>query len=230
MNIIAVIPARGGSKGIKDKNLQVVGQNSLVARAILAAQGCKKISRIIVSTDSDKIADEAIRYGVEVHRRSDKSSSDIAKTIEVMDEIYKDFNFTDEICVLLQPTSPLRESIHILESIQEYENKYTGSVITVTECEHHPYKSVVFTANGQYQPVRDIADLEAPRQSLEKAFRVNGAVYVVAFEELLSHRTFFIAPQSFIEMSTECSIDIDSYEDLKRANIFLEENYNETKF
>ncbi len=231
MSYIAIIPARSGSKGIKDKNLKLVGNHSLVARAVLSAQKIDKIDCVIVSTDSDRIADEAKKYGAKVHRRSKNSATDGAKTIEVIKEIYKDYQFTNEICILLQPTSPLRTSNDIVNSILQYEeNKQQGSVVTVTECEHHPYKSLIITNNGTYKPIRSFEDLEQPRQNLNKAFRVNGAVYVASFKDILKNDSFFVYPQSFLEMSLSSSIDIDDYSDLERANILVKENKNETKF
>lgn len=222
MSYVAIIPARGGSKGVKDKNLQLVGQYSLVARAILAAKEVSCIDRIIVSTDNDKIAQEAIKYGASVHKRSKKNSSDLAKTIDALKEIVEDMGLHDDICILLQPTSPLRGSLDISYAIRQYEeNNRQGSVVTVVSCEHHPFKMIVKTDVG-FKPVTTLSDLEEPRQRLPKAFRINGAVYIIAFCDLLNKQSFFVQPQDFIEMSEKNSIDIDTYEDLQRANQVLD--------
>jgi len=144
MKYVAVIPARGGSKGIKDKNLQLVGGVSLLARAIKSAQQINGISRVVVSTDSESIVEEAMSYDVEVHRRRNLTSSDSAKTIDVIKDIYCDMQLADEICVLLQPTSPLRQVSDIQACIDEYKkNSFLGSVVSVTLCDHHPYKVLV---------------------------------------------------------------------------------------
>lgn len=222
MNYVAVIPARGGSKGIKDKNLQLVGQHSLVARAILVAKEVNCIDKVIVSTDSDKIAQEAIAYGALVHKRSAKNSGDFAKTIDVLKEMIEDMGLQNDICVLLQPTSPLRDSQDVLRAIRQYEENYQqGSVATVVSSEYHPFKMIVKTDLG-FVPVTILSDLEEPRQKLPKAFRVNGAVYVIAFYDLLKEQSFFVQPQAFIEMSEQNSIDIDTYTDLQRANQMLD--------
>lgn len=222
LTYIAVIPARGGSKGIKDKNLQLVGGLSLVARAILEARKVTKISQIIVSTDSQTIADEAIKYEASVHFRSEKTASDTAKTIEVIDEMVQDLQLNDEVCVLLQPTSPLRMSEHISQTIDLFEKNYCqGSSITVTPSEHHPYKMVVMDENSEYQSVREWVDLEMPRQALPEAFRINGAVYVRRFADLVTQRSFFGKPQAFLPMDEKASIDIDNLSDLVLANQYF---------
>lgn len=222
LTYIAVVPARGGSKGIKDKNLQTVGGVSLVARAIIEAQKVAKICQIIVSTDNQKIADEAVKYGAKVHFRSEKTASDTAKTIEVIAEMVQDLRLNNEICVLLQPTSPLRMSEHISQTIDFFEkNNHQGSAITVTSSEHHPYKMVVMGDDGEYQSVRDWADLEMPRQSLPKAFRINGAVYVRRFADLVAQQSFFGKPQAFVQMDEKSSIDIDNLSDLVLANQYF---------
>ncbi len=222
LTYIAVIPARGGSKGIKDKNLQTVGGISLVARAIVEAKKITKIDKIIVSTDSQKIAEEAIKYGANVHQRSEKTANDAAKTIEVIDEMVQDLQLDDSVCILLQPTSPLRKSDHILQTIDMFEkNGCKGSAITVTPSEHHPYKMIVMNEDGSYQNVRHQTDLELPRQALPLAFRINGAVYIKRFSDLIAEQSFFGEPQAFLSMDEESSIDIDNLSDLILANQYL---------
>lgn len=219
MEYIAIIPARGGSKGIKDKNLQLVDGVSLLARAINAAKSIESISRVIVSTDSESIIEEAIAYDAEVHRRRHLTSSDSAKTIDVIKDIYGDMMLSDEVCILLQPTSPLRQVSDIKACINEYESNYpVNSVVSATLCEHHPYKVIVQDDTGEMVPIRQISDLEAPRQELPKALRINGAIYISSFKNLIKHDSFFCHPTRFFEMGEDESIDIDSYRDLERAN------------
>lgn len=231
MSYIAIIPARGGSKGIKNKNLQQVGDHSLVARAILTARNVPCIQRVIVSTDSEDIIKESIKYGAEIHKRQAVTASDTAKTIDVIKEVSLALGLYEHVCVLLQPTSPLREVYHIQECIEVFEkSNSTGSVVTATSCEHHPYKMVVQVADNEFVPIRQLEDLESPRQALPKALRINGAVYVVPFKTLFQKESFFCQPQHFVEMEETESIDIDSYADLARANLIIKEKNYETKF
>ena len=222
MSYVAVIPARGGSKGIKDKNLQLVGGISLLGRAIISANSIPNIGRVIVSTDSEIIKEEALAYKAEVHKRRDLTSSDNAKTIDVIKDVYCDMNLSDEVCILLQPTSPLRRINDIQGCINEFEHDQSvNSVISVTLCEHHPYKVVVQDNNGEMIAIRDMSDLEAPRQKLPKALRINGAIYIVSFKNLIENESFFCHPMKFFEMGEDESIDIDSYRDLERANLII---------
>lgn len=219
---VAIIPARGGSKGVKDKNLQPVGGVSLVGRAILSAQKAN-IGKIIVSTDSDNIAQEAERHGALVHHRSAVTASDTAKTIDAVAELYRDMGLADDdVCVLLQPTSPLRDENDVLCAIDKFESQNAqGSVISVVEAEHHPYKMLI-DLEGQITPLKDKSSLEMPRQALPKALRVNGAVYVITFKALLGDGSFFAEPVACTEMSAEHSVDIDTYDDLAFANRLIE--------
>ncbi|MGO2225300.1 MAG: acylneuraminate cytidylyltransferase family protein [Psychrobacter celer] len=222
MTYIAVIPARGGSKGVKDKNLQLVDGVSLLARAIKSAKNIPEISRVIVSTDSEKIAKEALHYDAEVHARREITSSDSARTVEVLKDIYSDMSLSDEVCILLQPTSPLRQVSDIEACITEYESDVSiNSVVSVTLCEHHPYKAVVEDDNGEMAAIRDMSDLEAPRQQLPKALRINGAIYVTSFENVIKSDSFFCQPTRFVEMGEDESIDIDTYADLAKANLII---------
>lgn len=222
MTYIAVIPARGGSKGIKDKNLQLLGGVSLLARTIQSAKEVSSIDRIIVSTDSEKIMEEALIHNAEVHERRELTSSDSAKTVEVIKDIYSDMKLSDEICILLQPTSPLRQVSDIQACINEYERDASiNSVVSVTLCEHHPYKVVVEDDNGEMMAIRHMSDLEAPRQKLPKALRINGAIYITSFENITKSDSFFCQPTRFIEMGEDESIDIDTYADLDKANLII---------
>ncbi len=216
---VAVIPARGGSKGIKNKNLQTVGGISLVGRAILSAKQAG-IKKIIVSTDSSAIAEEALHYGVLVHQRSELTASDTAKTIDAVAELYNDMQLDiNDICVLLQPTSPLRDARDIQEAVEIFEKRnMQGSVVSTVESEHHPYKLLIQAKDGGVQPLHSKAALEMPRQALPKALRVNGAVYIISFANLISEWTFFAEPITCTEMSEAHSIDIDCVSDLELAN------------
>lgn len=221
---VAVIPARGGSKGIKNKNLQTVGGVSLVSRAIISAQRAN-IDKIIVSTDSSIIEEEVRKLNVLVHRRSKTNASDDAKTIDVVLELYHDMSLSaDDVCVLLQPTSPLRSANDICQVIHQFEkNQHVGSTISIVETDHHPYKMLI-EQKGEIVPFKNKELLETPRQVLPKVFRVNGAVYVASFANLFDKHSFFVEPVSYIKMNEKNSVDIDNHLDLEWANYLAEKN------
>ena len=218
---IAVIPARANSKGIPGKNLKQVGNYSLVARAIRAAVECGGFDLIAVSTDGAEIAEEAERHGARVVIRPDTISQDHSRTIDAVEHLLQSLNITMGTCVLLQPTSPLRNAEDIREALEIWERQQQGSVVAVSECEHHPYKMLI-SEGGTLLPVHTMSDLEAPRQSLPKACRINGAIYINRVDDLVAFGTFLHPPLTTYTMPSERSIDIDGPLDLKIANILVE--------
>lgn len=215
---IAIIPARSKSKGIPGKNLKTVGGYSLLARAIASARDSGEFDRIVVSTDGTDIAEEAKRHGAELVLRPDDLSGDHSPTIDAVEHVLRTLNIAAGICVLLQPTSPLRSALDVKNALAMWEEGRGGSVVAVTECEHHPYKTLIYD-EGELRSLKDIAYLEAPRQRLPEAYRVNGAVYVNRIEDILAQRSFFCPPLNIYRMPVERSLDIDNILDLKIANI-----------
>jgi len=220
MKIVAIIPARAGSKGLPGKNLRPVGGISLVGRAILAAVESGVFSDIIVTTDGDDIAEEARRYGAKPIFRPDALASDDARSIDAVCHALQEINAHQGICVLLQPTSPLRLAKDIFEAVEQKRLLGPGSIISVCECDHHPFKTFELR-DGKVVPTRNLADLESPRQSLPKMYRPNGAIYVNDIVDLFNLRSFFIAPIQAYEMSASQSVDIDSELDLMCANSLI---------
>ncbi|SAI74836.1 3-deoxy-manno-octulosonate cytidylyltransferase [Bordetella ansorpii] len=218
MSVVAVIPARAGSKGVPGKNLRQVHGRSLVVRAIDAARGVAGVGRIIVSTDGDAIEAEALRHGAEVVRRPPDISGDDAATIDAVLHALRQTGIDQGACVLLQPTSPMREPRDVQEALDRFVAKPLGSVISVCECEHHPFKTILRTDQGA-RPMVDPASLETPRQQLPKALRVNGAIYINDVRDLFRARRFFIEPVDFHEMPADRSLDIDTERDLALANM-----------
>lgn len=228
MNKIAIILARQGSKGIPLKNLVQINGKSLLARAILSAQESKLFTQIVVSTDGEAIAKEAKAYGATVIFRPPHLTSDTASSISGVLHAVESLHITTGVCCLLQPTSPLRTAKHIQEAYSLFIQQQKGSVISATECTHHPYKTLIMHEN-RYMPIHQLSDLESPRQLLPKAYQPNGAIYFNHLEDLLQYEHFFIEPIHLYLMDKEDSIDIDKPSDINTAEqlIYQREQHNE---
>lgn len=225
MKAVAIVTARGGSKGVPGKNLRPVGGVSLVGRAIQAATGAGCFDRIVLTTDSPEIAAEGARHGALCLDRPARLADDGAKSIDAVLDALDQLGACGEsfdLCVLLQPTSPLRTAFDIRQAVDRFVELKTGSLFSVCACEHHPLKAMLLQ-DGELVAVRAPALLEAPRQSLPVAFRPNGAIYVNRVEDLRRAHSFFVQPFHFVEMDAKRSLDIDSEADLVLANQFVQE-------
>jgi CMP-N,N'-diacetyllegionaminic acid synthase len=230
--IIAIITARGGSKGLPGKNIRMLSGKPLIAYSILAAQQCTHIARSIVTTEDPEIKRVSIQWGAEVIDRPPELSADtslsqdaVRHTLETLDKK----EGLPEYFVLLQPTSPLRNAVHLQECLNSFINSDYASAISVTEMEHHPYKCLL-VKNGKLSPFHNIESLDKPRQLLPKAYRQNGAIYALRTKEFLKHNSFFVPPAMPYYMNQQDSIDIDTENDfLLATQIIAKLNSNNTK-
>ncbi|EGQ8469064.1 CMP-sialic acid synthetase [Vibrio alginolyticus] len=222
---IALITARGGSKGLPRKNVLPLYGIPLIGWTIKAAQGCSYISKVLVSTDDDEIACVSKDFGAEVIDRPDELATDTASSIDVISHAISWLEQKEvqkyKGMILLQPTSPLRTSHHIKDAIELYENTTANIVISVFEPTHTPIKAYLENEDGT---LSGLYSNEAPyqrRQDLPKAYQPNGAIYAFSIDEFKLNNHF---PRNKVfpyVMSEVESTDIDTLEDLKKVEIQL---------
>ena len=219
--VLAVIPARGGSKGLPRKNLRLLGGVPLIVHSIRAALAAARIDAVVVSTEDDEIAAVASANGAMVVKRPDALATDTVQNNPVVKHVLDSRGGADRIVVLLQPTSPLRTAAHIDACIAPLLQGPARSAMTVTAVDHHPGKAVVIE-NGLIEPFTTDADMEARRQTMREVYRQNGAVYAIGAADFLTHDRFYLRPCHAVVVPKEDSIDIDSEIDLALAELMLQ--------
>ncbi|MBQ3163246.1 MAG: pseudaminic acid cytidylyltransferase [Lachnospiraceae bacterium] len=223
--MLAVIPARGGSKGVPNKNVKELSGKPLIAYTIEAALKSELFERVIVSTDSERIAEVARANGAEVpFIRPTELAGDYVSSDEVVKhaiEFYREKGEEFEKVCKLQPTSPLRNQVHIREAYQLFQEKKADFVVSVCECEHSP----LWTGQlGMDLSMDDFIKEEIKmscRQKLSTFYRLNGAIYMAKIEAFMREQSFFGKNGYAYVMEQEQSIDIDSELDFKIAEVLL---------
>lgn len=217
MKNIAIIPARSGSKGVKNKNIRNLCGKPLLAYTIEAALKSCMFDEVMVSTDSEKYAEIAKQYGAEIpFLRSEKTASDTADSWDMVDEVlncYKTLGKEFETFCLLQPTSPLRTAEDIIAAYNLYKEKASFAVVSVCEAEHSPLWCGHLPANNEFIDFVDDKALKQ-RQAGKKFFRLNGAIYFVNIERFKKERNLYQRGSFAFIMSQEKSVDIDTELDL----------------
>lgn len=224
--ILAVIPARGGSKGIPRKNIHLLLGKPLIAYSIHAALQSHTIQKTVVSTDDECIARIARHYGAEVpFLRPPHLSTDTATSVAVVQHAVRYLSDTNEnpadIIVCLQPTSPLRSAEDIDQAVTLCLSTGADSVVSLCPAEHHPYWMKQVVGNRVY-PLMEVDDEKYPRrQDLPPVYQLNGAIYVTRRKILLEEERLLGANTLAYVMPRERSVDIDTHIDLKLAELIM---------
>lgn len=213
MRHIAVIPARSGSKGLRDKNIKLLESKPLIAYTIEAAQQSGIFDCIHVSTDSQIYAEIGKEHGADVpFLRSEELSSDTASSWDAMRyvlEEYKDRGNNFNILTLLQPTSPLRTAEDIKSGYNIFLKEEAEAVIGVCEVDHSPLWSNILPDDGNMQGFINEA-ANGQRQKLPTYYRINGALYMLKTEFLMNQNMNLYGETTYAYiMPKERSIDID---------------------
>lgn len=225
--MIAIIPARGGSKGLPGKNIKLLNGKPLIAYTIEAAKNASGIERVIVSTDDKEIAKVAKQYGAEVpFKRPEELSGDTASAVDVylhvIDYLRENESLQIDKFMVLLPTAPLRTSQHIEEALDKFHKTNATTLISMTEAETPPswYYSLNIDGTVINAGLADVNPI-ANRQNNQIYLIPNGAIYILDADLLQEERTYYTNSTVPYIMSKECSIDIDTLYDFKLAEFFV---------
>ncbi len=226
MNIVGIISARGGSKGIPRKNVLPVAGKPLIAWTIAAALGSRKLSRLLISTDDSEISEVARAHGAEVpFLRPAELARDESPVIDAVEHalrwVEKENGEMPEYVLLLQPTSPLRTTVDIDGAIDLAYSRNADAVLSVCEASPHPYLARKIDRDGTMGDFIDLPTRPVRRQEYPAAYVLNGAIYVNRVTSLLTTRSFQPPGALAYIMPVERSCDIDTAVDMQIAELLL---------
>ncbi len=227
VNILGLIPARGGSKGIPQKNLAPLAGRPLIAHTIEAGLAAPSLSRLIVSTDDERIAEVSRELGAEVpFLRPAELATDQAPALAVIRhalEWLDQDGWRAEVVVYLQPTSPLRQAEHIEAAVEKLREEQADTVVSVVEVPHHMNPvSVMKLEHGLLTP---FLGQEGPlrRQDKPRVYARNGPAVLALRRETVLVRDTLYGPRTLpLIMEPDESLDIDSPLDLELAEWLLQ--------
>lgn len=222
--MLAVITARSGSKGLKDKNIKMLNGIPMMAYTVQAARGSGVFDQVMVSTDSVKYAEIAERFGASVpFLRSSETASDHATTRDVILEVFNQYErlgLSFDRFMILQPTSPLRTAAHIREALRIFDEKNAKGVISVCEVDHSPLWCNTLPENGSLQGFLDTPS-NTRRQNLDTYYRINGAIYLFDVPYYMDHEEVYGSDVYAYIMDKHQSIDIDDQFDFMVAEAIM---------
>ncbi|WP_348260848.1 acylneuraminate cytidylyltransferase family protein [Telmatobacter sp. DSM 110680] len=224
--VIAVIPARGGSKSVPGKNIRPLAGTPLIAWSIVIAKQVQEIDRVIVSTDDDKIADVSRQFAAEVYPRPVELATDDALVIDALKDLVctlKAEQESAEVLVILEPTCPFRSVADVRECLSFFSTDEYDCAATFCTAELNPHRA--WRINGRRPEVFIPGAIPwLPRQQLPEAYQLNGAVYAVRIAGLMvSSQSILFGRIGAVKMPRERSIDINDPIDFLLAEQFAVE-------
>ncbi|MCP5028169.1 MAG: acylneuraminate cytidylyltransferase family protein [Actinomycetia bacterium] len=220
MSVVAIIPARGGSKAIPRKNLVDLAGRPLFHWTIGAAQSSGVVDRLIVSSDDPEILESAELAGAEAHHRPPALGADHVHAVHVVGDLLDALRgrgeYPDTVLMLL-PTSPFRRAEHIAEAVKLLEREDPPSVISVTELDKQLIHLRTIDPVGNLEPFLPWHQLTAQRQEQPPLYALNGSVYAARPASLQAAGTFHVPGARAIVMDARSSVDINEPSDLEWA-------------
>jgi len=225
--ILAIIPARGGSKRLPRKNVLPLGEKPLIGWTIDEAKQSKYITDIVVSTDNAEVAKVASQFGCPVpfmrpQNLSDDNASSVDVVIHAVEFFKKQLGKEYDYVLLLQPTSPLRNVSDIDSAIEMLFEKNADSVVSVCECEHSPLWTNTLPENLSMANFIREEHRGIRSQDLPKYYRLNGALYLTKVNRFLEEKCFAFSSKTFAFIMTQAkSVDIDNEIDFQLASLLF---------
>lgn len=224
--ILAIIPARGGSKGIPNKNIALVGGQPLIHWTIAAARAAASIQRVVVTTDSPLIAEIARQCGAETpFLRPPELAQDetpgLDPILHAVRWLAEHEGYKPPWVMCLQPTSPLRSAEDIEAAVELAQRKQADAVVSVAPLGHHPCWIKRVDEEGRLREFISSDQPSARRQDAPPAYVLNGAIYLARRDVLLERETWYTERTYAYVMPPERSLDVDTPWDLYLADLIL---------
>lgn len=227
--MLAIIPARGGSKGVPGKNIKPLWNKPLIAYTIEVAQTANSIDRLILSTDDEEISEVAQKFGVEIPfmRPAELAQDDslaIDNYIYTIDRLNAGSSKQYDDFIVLQPTSPFRTAADIDNAVELFHEKNAGSVISVCEASHPPMWAKKIDPAGVLKDYFNISLGNKNRQEVEPSFMPNGAIFILKLSLLKNLYSYYSDNTYAYVMPRERSVDIDIFFDFEFAEFLVSRN------
>lgn len=221
-SVLAVIPARAGSKGLPRKNLRLLGGKPLIDWTVAAARGSSFLDRVILSTEDEETIAHGRSIGCDVpFRRPDELATDTARTIHVLHHLLENIDGSYDYVVQLQPTSPFRTSSDIDSAIRLCLEANAPACVSVCPVEKSPQWIFSLRQNSRMQPLMPLPERLSRRQDMPPYYELNGAIYVARVDWIRRQQGFLSDETVAYVMPQKRSLDIDDEIDLALAEILL---------
>ncbi len=224
--ILAIIPARGGSKRLPQKNVLLLSGKPLIAYSIEQAKQSAYPMRVVVSTEDEEIKKASLKYGAEVLDRPKELATDAATTMSVLHHVVKTLQaqgYSPDIVVLLQPTCPMRLPSDIDACIKKLLDTGADSVVTVREIDEPPHWMMQMDDEGKTSLF--MKEQITRKQDVPKLYILNGSVYAIKTDVLLKQDRYVMGPDNrAVVMPRDRSYDIDTKEDWEMVEWMMGKN------
>lgn len=230
MRILAIIPARGGSKGVPGKNIKLLNGKPLLAYTSEIAMQSKNLTEVILSSDDDQIIAIAKRLGIPVPfvrpialAKGDTPTIDVA--LHALKWYENQAVFFDAVC-LLQVTCPFRTVEFLDKAIAKFINSGCDSLISVQEVPHvyNPHWTFEVNVMGNLKIATGEDQIIGSRQKLPEAYHRDGSIYITKTEVILQQHSLYGKSITFIESSPECYVNIDTFDDWEKAEQIIKKS------